>query len=391
VRDYIHSTRVDYKVGVYGTRNVCARIINAGLAGESFIASMSWGWSGNLGYRLPPSWSYDQIQLLTLSSGSLATAVQIDKDVQSSTAQPVSSAGVLPTPIITGLGSTQSFDEDYYWFLTEQCVLAENAEKISVYANGLANQYVLHRMQREGYWSPTIQGGTSSGGALWNAYTVLPEYVPGANPTVANGISLGRGAYESVASSPPASSLSRISHWAASTMAYMSWGVPATGAVGQTSTGGASNLTADLGAWALDLAQKWKYFYDNVRPTFSGSVRTYFANAIGSPSDAQFGSEDLIADADAFICAKRISANPQRPVSDVVREIETGVIPRFSTFINERFGSRANIVSAVKFVFTTNNIMIHTPAEVFGGSVFPQGTELDGVAQGFADALYARV
>ena len=59
VNDYLKSTSVPYQVGIYGTRNVCARVVNNGLASEGFIASMSWGWSGNLGFSLPPSWSYD--------------------------------------------------------------------------------------------------------------------------------------------------------------------------------------------------------------------------------------------------------------------------------------------------------------------------------------------
>jgi len=51
-----------YVIGVYGTRNVCSRISGLGYARWSFVAGMSWGYSGNLGYPLPQNWSFNQIR-----------------------------------------------------------------------------------------------------------------------------------------------------------------------------------------------------------------------------------------------------------------------------------------------------------------------------------------
>ncbi|MHC0431419.1 glycoside hydrolase domain-containing protein [Streptomyces sp. O3] len=51
----------DYAFGVYGTRNVCARVSEATGAKWSFVSGMSWGYSGNLGYPLPKNWSFNQI------------------------------------------------------------------------------------------------------------------------------------------------------------------------------------------------------------------------------------------------------------------------------------------------------------------------------------------
>lgn len=51
-----------YHVGVYGARNVCIQVSAAGFARWSFVSGMSWGFSGNLGYPLPPNWSYNQIK-----------------------------------------------------------------------------------------------------------------------------------------------------------------------------------------------------------------------------------------------------------------------------------------------------------------------------------------
>ncbi len=61
VADYMRSQTPRYTVGVYGTRNVCERVVKAGLAARSYISGISYGWSGNLGFALPDSWAFNQI------------------------------------------------------------------------------------------------------------------------------------------------------------------------------------------------------------------------------------------------------------------------------------------------------------------------------------------
>ena len=48
-----------YQTGIYGTRNVCLHAEKAGI-GYSFVANMSYGWSGNLGFKMPSNWAFDQ-------------------------------------------------------------------------------------------------------------------------------------------------------------------------------------------------------------------------------------------------------------------------------------------------------------------------------------------
>lgn len=54
---------IDYKyqVGIYESRNVCSRLADAKLSVSSFVSDMSTGFSGNLGFRIPSNWNYDQI------------------------------------------------------------------------------------------------------------------------------------------------------------------------------------------------------------------------------------------------------------------------------------------------------------------------------------------
>lgn len=70
-----------YKVGIYGTRNACSRVSEAGYAITSFVSGMSTGFSGNLGYPLPKNWAFDQISTITLGSGE--GLIEIDNNIKS--------------------------------------------------------------------------------------------------------------------------------------------------------------------------------------------------------------------------------------------------------------------------------------------------------------------
>ena len=82
IRDAFQARGSEYRVGVYGARNICSRISNQGLAVYSFVSGMSWGFSGNLGFPLPQNWAYDQILEydIPVSDGSL---LGIDKNIVS--------------------------------------------------------------------------------------------------------------------------------------------------------------------------------------------------------------------------------------------------------------------------------------------------------------------
>lgn len=56
-----------YKVGIYGTRNVCARASASSAVSTAFVADMSTGFSGNLGFPMPKNWAFDQFVEFTLA------------------------------------------------------------------------------------------------------------------------------------------------------------------------------------------------------------------------------------------------------------------------------------------------------------------------------------
>lgn len=70
-----------YQIGVYGPRNVCTRVSEAGHASASFVSDMSSGFSGNYGYPLPENWAYDQIVTRTIGSGD--SKIEIDNNIAS--------------------------------------------------------------------------------------------------------------------------------------------------------------------------------------------------------------------------------------------------------------------------------------------------------------------
>lgn len=70
-----------YNVGIYGARNVCQRVIDAGYASVCMVSDMSSGFSGNLGYPLPSKWSFDQISTITVGSGT--GSIEIDNNIAS--------------------------------------------------------------------------------------------------------------------------------------------------------------------------------------------------------------------------------------------------------------------------------------------------------------------
>ncbi|MBC3515104.1 DUF1906 domain-containing protein [Neobittarella massiliensis] len=90
-----------YRIGIYGPRNVCSRVSDAGYAELSFVSDMSSGFSGNLGYPLPVNWAFDQIDTVSYPVQA-PDFVEIDKDVVSGRDSGASVAFPIPDTDYTG-------------------------------------------------------------------------------------------------------------------------------------------------------------------------------------------------------------------------------------------------------------------------------------------------
>ena len=67
-----------FQMGLYGPRNTCIQVCDAGYASGCFVSDMSSGYSGNLGYPFPEKWIFDQFHTTTLGEGT-AGEIEIDK------------------------------------------------------------------------------------------------------------------------------------------------------------------------------------------------------------------------------------------------------------------------------------------------------------------------
>ena len=68
-----------YEPGIYGTRNVCLHGEEVGMK-YSFVADMSYGWSGNLGFRMPTNWAFDQFTEYPIGSTDIGQVAASGKD-----------------------------------------------------------------------------------------------------------------------------------------------------------------------------------------------------------------------------------------------------------------------------------------------------------------------
>lgn len=78
IRDIAKNYLNRYIVGIYASRNVCSVVSFWKLAASSFVADMSTGFSGNMGYPIPDNWAFDQFHEYTFQSSN--GQFDLDKD-----------------------------------------------------------------------------------------------------------------------------------------------------------------------------------------------------------------------------------------------------------------------------------------------------------------------
>ena len=67
-----------YRIGVYGSRNICQKVCSLTKAESSFVADMSTGYSGNLGYSMPNNWAFEQFHEYSILGSGFSFAVYKD-------------------------------------------------------------------------------------------------------------------------------------------------------------------------------------------------------------------------------------------------------------------------------------------------------------------------
>ncbi|MGC0252308.1 glycoside hydrolase domain-containing protein [Pseudactinotalea sp. Z1748] len=331
----------ELKVGIYGTRNVCQRVIDAGLASAAFVAGMSTGYSGNMGFRMPDQWHYNQIVELPIDLA--GTSIPIDKDVVSSRAASVDLTHILPPPVEReGAATDTGFDAVFEWVCRAEIecerALSEASsplQPLQVFVGDVPS-IIAHSLRLPTYW----------GGLMWPIYT--PRNPTSSFQALAEAACLQ--AIDGMAPAKPVTSRD-VEHFAATFLGYHTWGLPS--AVDSYGVG-------DLGGWALDLLQAWGNYK---RASSSGDVYDWMVDNIGVSDASGFGYADVAADADAYLIAWDRFNTGFKPFSESMRQVyQSGPSSRISEFYQLRFGGDTeNVATAFKRLITGPGVLDPIP------------------------------
>lgn len=293
-----------YKVGAYGTRNVCRQLDDADLGTTSFVAGMSTGYSGNLGFALPRNWAFDQIQEKTVGTGT--GAIGIDRDVMSGRDPGLTSRD----PEVTNDGFLRMLD----------LVWMEAVEWAGSHAGSPpASQLVCHFYRRSAYndIAFAVLMGDVDQDFVSHVVSVLEaaSWDPDAHlnmtilhPDYANG-------------------RVEAAHLFAAMNGYLWRGIPADGGTPDT---------ADIGGWAGDLISVLNGYQQAVNDGYAGNLADYADATVLVDSPAlsnRFGLADFVEDCTGFSLANGHSVDPSRPIPTLVREALSTATPRETCFM----------------------------------------------------------
>lgn len=342
-----------YVHGVYGSRNVCARITDATYARWSFVSGMSWGFSGNLGFPLPANWSFNQIKEFRFPNGSDSF------DLDNNAHRPGTDSGQ------ASVNETVSPSEDFIQYVTEvyECALA--------YGKGNPNRLVMEYLRHKSYdnfqWTALI-GPPDRDFITYAKDTRAPRWVTSFVDS-ATGQEMG------------------IEHLMATCNGHFQHPQPAD----------AQRVNhGDIAGWGGDLITfyaEWRRDRDSYASGYQYCVERLAKTGISS----SFGYADLLEDADGYLIAKRVNAGLNIATA-VLRHYESGGNNgRFRDYRSQRFGTEANTHALARDTLTTNS-----PIIAAGRALLIQNTagydtplpdslpddELDDFVQGFVDVLH---
>lgn len=367
-----------FAAGAYGTRNVCQTLADTGLSRYSFVAGMSTGYSGNLGYRLPSNWSFDQIYEYTPAPG-----LPLDKDIKSGRDQGFSTTVISP-PIAANADLL-----DYLLWLQ---VKAE--EHIQTTGNTFRTPEVLVcQMMRYHEYE----------GIDWDevAGTLDQDWIDFVEAEIANaGITPVTHYLDHTQASEPDPVTFDCAHPFVGIECYMHRGYPV------EHDGVSEN---DVASWAGDLLSVLNAYQWSVDHGYGGFLADYAALTVGrdvAPSETmqnRFSFTDLCQDADGYNIARtQVEGQGSSFAELVVHHLNTGgpssTRNRFAAFLEDRFGSPDNLRRAARQAF---NLTVIPPSPLYLARMAALLTfsdppvrigdydesQLDSVAQAFAQRV----
>ncbi|MFJ3596109.1 MULTISPECIES: glycoside hydrolase domain-containing protein [unclassified Streptomyces] len=302
-----------YVHGVYGSRNVCARITDATYARWSFVSGMSWGFSGNLGFPLPANWAFNQIKEFRFPNGSDSF------DLDNNAHRPKTDEGQ------GSVDEVVSPSEDFITYVRDIYAYARDHGRGN--PNRLVMEYLRHRSYDNVQWTALIGSPdrdfiayATARGARWESGFVDSS----------TGQEMG------------------IEHLMATCNGHFQYPQPADAQ--QVNHG-------DVAGWGGDLITfyaEWQRDRDSYASGYQYCVERMAKTGIPST----FGYSDLLEDADGYLIAQRVSAGLDIATA-VLRHYESGGSNgRFRDYRSRRFGSKANTQALARNILTTNSPVI---------------------------------
>ena len=297
-----------YVHGVYGARNVCSQVSARTSARWSFVAGMSTGYSGNAGFPLPGNWAFNQVKTLTIGTG--AGAIEIDKDIYRPGSDPGTSA--VNIPVASGAE-----------FVAH---VGQIRDLAAAYGQGdpdsLVWDYLRHSDWADPFWSAAL-GARNTDFVAYVSQAGITPVLLFTDPATGVALHAARlaaavtGARAAVRASPRRVALGDIGGWGA-------------------------NLLTFYGEWQRDSL------------TVS-SGRTYCQQRLATSADVgTFTSSDLFVAADGFnlATALRAGTDATRAVEDLY--VRNGHQTRLRRFVNGRFGCLRDVETAAADLLVDN-------------------------------------
>lgn len=302
-----------YAVGIYGSRNVCSTVSAHGLVRYSFIGGLSTGWSGNLGFPLPKNWTFNQIQGLTVGTGT--GSVAIDKNVVSGRDPGISAVNTPADPKAAFFGWLDAIQS-----LADAWSNAHKGRDLP------ASTLVLQYMRFPNYGSGTSQKGYPQAIAFDVVDGITDvDFVASVDAT---GLVRVNGFTDPSSTHPITHD---PQHLAAAANA-VTFHVP--------ELDGSVNL-GDGGGWAGDMVSVLADFVKRGTPGRALEFgKTDIAAAPGAGS--AYDIIDWLDDIDGYLIARQILGNTAAPVNEIIRQYYSpggGYTTRFADFKRLRCGN----------------------------------------------------
>lgn len=322
-----------YRVGVYGSRNVCTKVSDQTMAVSSFVSGMSWGFSGNLGFPMPYNWAFNQVKEFQFTGG--GQVIDLDRDVHRASLDPGIDAngvgGVSSSPVV---GICDFVDRVY--------ALAKSRNEAK------ADQLTLEFLRSPGYTT----GWRSKGWQLllgdWDQ-----AWIDYAESTLASDH-----AKFAIFDDPLYGEKIQIDHLAATANGFLLKGA------GTSETGNRGDFTG----WGGDLTTFYGDWMNN-EASFASGYAFCAARLAKRGQTSSFGFEDMIGDVDGYLLANACRAGV--PFNTAFRSHFTGSghKTRFRDFYANRFGSSSdNVQKAAYDMLTadTDSILSFVRAGFYG-------------------------